>query len=571
MASIDKYAFESDSLEEVKRLRHGGNDVGTNWPVVYVLNNDKEAYVGETLNAYRRLEQHLQNPDRQSLEDVHIISDTTFNKSVVLDLESFLIRYMASDEKYSLQNGNNGIRDHAYYSKEQYEQEFKVIWEKLRRKGLVKNSIDSIENSELYKYSPYKVLGEDQIEAEKEILRAFTDYKDTPGGASIVVHGGAGTGKTILAIYLMKLFADLEKSIPADEETEIDEYSDLVDAAHSIEGITNIGLVIPQKSLQTSLKEVFGSVRNLNPGMVMTPAEVVKNYLTTGKRYDLLIVDESHRLKCRNHGHLSNYRTFDKCNADMGLDKFTGTELDWIMLCSDNRILFRDELQMVRPCDIPTDEFYSILENRYTSSVVQTGLTTQWRCEGGNSYISYLKEVLGGKCTERKTVLNYDLRLYDECEKMVEDIKTKENELKLCRVVAGYAWPWNRKRVQDYTIIIQGKKYRWNMTYENWISTKTAINEVGCIHTVQGYDLNYCGVIIGEDIKYDPVRHEIYADKDNYYDQQGKAGVAFQPEALKEYLIHIYLTLMTRGIKGTYVYACNDELREYLKGLLPVY
>ena len=86
-----------------------------------------------------------------------------------------------------------------------------------------------------------------------------------------------------------------------------------------------------------------------------------------------------------------------------------------------------------------------------------------------------------------------------------------------------------------------------------------------CIHTVQGYDLNYLGVIIGEDIKYDPVNKCIYADKDCYFDQQGKSGVANDPDALREYLLNIYITLMTRGIRGTYVYVCNPELREYMK------
>ena len=90
------------------------------------------------------------------------------------------------------------------------------------------------------------------------------------------------------------------------------------------------------------------------------------------------------------------------------------------------------------------------------------------------------------------------------------------------------------------------------------------MNEIGCIHTVQGYDLNYLGVIIGEDLKYDPDKKQIYADKNNYYDQQGKSGVANDPEGLKEYLTNIYLTLMTRGIRGTFVYVCNDELRDYL-------
>ena len=171
MVSIDKYGFDAKSIEEVKGLKHSGNAVGVNWPVVYVLNNKKEAYIGETLSAYRRLEQHLQNDSKKMLSEVHIVSDAKFNKSVILDLESYLIRYMSSDGKFSLLNGNNGIRNHAYYSQDEYEKEFKVIWGKLKKLGLVDHSIDSIENSELYKYSSYKVLGEDQIDAEKDIRR----------------------------------------------------------------------------------------------------------------------------------------------------------------------------------------------------------------------------------------------------------------------------------------------------------------------------------------------------------------------------------------------------------------
>lgn len=96
------------------------------------------------------------------------------------------------------------------------------------------------------------------------------------------------------------------------------------------------------------------------------------------------------------------------------------------------------------------------------------------------------------------------------------------------------------------------------------------MNEIGCIHTLQGYDLNYVGLIIGEDIKYDKETGKIYADKDHYFDQQGKSGVANDQEALKEYLLNIYLTLMTRGIKGTYLYVCDDDLREYFKRFVDV-
>ena len=106
--------------------------------------------------------------------------------------------------------------------------------------------------------------------------------------------------------------------------------------------------------------------------------------------------------------------------------------------------------------------------------------------------------------------------------------------------------------------------------YDNWIQTPNAVNEIGCIHTVQGYDLNYTGVIIGEDIKYDPETNEIYAVKENYHDQQGKSGVANDPEGLRNYLTNIYMTLMTRGIKGTYIYVCDDELRKYFERFFDV-
>lgn len=566
MFHIDMYPFDGDAPASIERLKHNKENTGTNWPVVYILNNDKEAYIGETVNASRRASQHLENEQRKKLTEIRIISDSKFNKSVVLDLESFLIRHMASDGKYVLQNGNNGVQNHNYYGKSEYEEEFRKIWNKLKKLKVVSHGIDDIENSELFKYSPYKALGDDQIVAEMEILKAFAEHGQSEEGVSIIVRGGAGTGKTILAIYLLKLFADIgnepvEGNFNLDQL--MDEDSETIYAAESITGIRKIGIVTPQKSLQTSLKEVFSGIRNLNKAMVMSPAEVVKNYIETGEPYDLLLVDEAHRLKCRHKGHLSNYRIFDKSNEMLKLEKNYGTELDWMILCSRHQIIFRDELQTVRPCDIDRDDFRDILVSRYKRNMVELALDTQWRCNGGNDYIEYLKGIFACRSMKKKDIDNYDVKLYANCKDMIEDIKAKDRELGLCRNVAGYAWTWNRSKPEVYTIEIQGEKYRWNMTYDKWIASKTAIDEIGCIHTVQGYDLNYTGVIIGEDIKYDPVKNEIYAVKENYFDQQGKSGVADKPELLRDYLCNIYLTLMTRGIKGTYIYVCDDNLREY--------
>ena len=174
MIQIDQYEFNSKDLEKVRSLEHWGVDVGNNWPVVYVINNDDEAYIGETTSAYQRFGQHMQNKERKKLTEIRIVSDKTFNKSVVLDLEAFLIKHMASDGKYTLQNGNNGLRNHEYYNRSLYEEEFRKVWEKLRKLGVVDSTIDEIENSELYKYSPYKSLGQEQFEAEKEIISIFT-------------------------------------------------------------------------------------------------------------------------------------------------------------------------------------------------------------------------------------------------------------------------------------------------------------------------------------------------------------------------------------------------------------
>jgi SOS-response transcriptional repressor LexA len=89
------------------------------------------------------------------------------------------------------------------------------------------------------------------------------------------------------------------------------------------------------------------------------------------------------------------------------------------------------------------------------------------------------------------------------------------------------------------------------------------LHEIGCIHTVQGYDLNYTGVIFGKEINYNPATNKIEIDSSNYFDKYGRIGV--NEEELKNFIVNIYKTIMYRGIKGTFIYAYNKELREYLQ------
>ena len=162
MLSIDLFAFDNDAPKRIRDLKHNNHSIGSNWPVVYILNNKSEAYVGETIHAATRAEQHLMNKEKQRLTEIRIISDNKFNKSAILDLESFLIKHMHADRQFKLLNGNDGLQDHDYYDREEYNRTFELVWAKLKKLGIVKSPLIEIENSEIYKYSPYKSLGDEQ-------------------------------------------------------------------------------------------------------------------------------------------------------------------------------------------------------------------------------------------------------------------------------------------------------------------------------------------------------------------------------------------------------------------------
>ena len=578
MVDIKSFPFESESKSAIKELKLDAVKVGESWPVVYVINDEKEVYVGQTTNILNRTSQHLDNPKKSKLTTIQIMSKSDFNVSVALDLESYLIKHMGSDGKFRLMNGNHGIKDHNYFEREKYSDTFEDIWNQLIGLGLAKQSIEEIENTELFKYSPYKALGEEQIQIEYDIFKKLAKRKEDGNDITVVVRGGAGTGKTILAVYLMKLFADVIAQplyLSADEEDE--EYtSDFIAAAECIGDIEKIGMIIPQKPLRESLKDVFDSVNNLNSDMVMDVYKALEESKTHGI-FDLLIVDEGHRLKTRKNGGNFNLRDnmqFKKWCDYFQLDDKEVSELDLLMKCSRNLIVFRDDKQTVRAADIGSEQFSKTVSSAKTK-VSDFNLSTQWRCKGGKDYTDYVRSIMTCTAPEFLEVLNYDFKLYEDVDRMSRDIKELEKKWELCRVAAGYAWKWVTKGKPAakfptlFDIEIDNHKYRWNSTTNNWIYTKNAINEIGCIHTVQGFDLNYLGVIIGEDIRYDTEKKCIVADASNYYDSLGITGLANKPEELRDYLVNIYTTLMTRGIRGTYVYVCDPALREYMAQFIP--
>lgn len=553
----EKYDFNKKSLQKINENPWVKNQ----WPLVYFIQNEgkRVAYVGESTNFSNRIKNHLANPKKSNaFNKISIIGSDKFNKSATLDIESKLIQYISSEGTYELQNGNHGLINHNYYQQDLYKNLFIDIWGKLIENNIVSKSLEEIENSELFKYSPYKSLNEDQYNSVLEIITALTEKKSS----KIFIKGSAGTGKTILATYLIKLLgSDVSDTIMDDfSDNEIQEIN-LIRAYKIKYPKAEIGFVVAMSSLRKTLQNVFKKIPELKSSMIISPSDTFK------KEYDLLIVDEAHRL--RQYKNIGWMGVFKKNNRKIGLDD-TGTELDWIIANSKNQIFFYDSAQSVKPSDIPSSHFDKLLNE---SNSVEIELKSQMRSNGGNDYITFVDDLLNIN-RENKSFYNpddYDVVVFDSMKDMYEQLSIKEEEYGLCRLIAGYSWPWlSQKDTNAIDIAIDGVELQWNKTDKDWINSEDSFKQVGCIHTTQGYDLNYTGVIFGEEISFNKVTQQIEIDKSKYFDKNGKRGLE-DIEVLKEYIINIYKTIMYRGIKGVYIYACDKNLREYFKEHISTY
>ena len=218
---------------------------------------------------------------------------------MTFDYESKLIQYIVADELFQVTNRNAGIADKQYFNKKEYDEQFENLWRKLQRQKLVKHSLEEIEQSDLFKYSPYKELNDSQRKAVDEILAKIKE-----GSVNrVVVNGMPGSGKTIVAVYLMKYLSDSE------------EFAE-----------KQIGFVVPQTSLRKTMRAIFKSIYGLSPSQILSPSDVVK------KRYDILLVDEAHRL--HQYKNISYMGTFKQNCEKLGLTT-EADELDWLLKQSD--------------------------------------------------------------------------------------------------------------------------------------------------------------------------------------------------------------------------------------------
>lgn len=560
---FSRRGVEAEALLEDERL--------TNWPVVYTLDNDRSVYVGETGDAIKRLKDHLGSTDKQRLRRARIVIGEEFNKSVCLDLEAWLITLFGGDGKYTVLNGNAGQADRNYYGRETYRGSFDEVFEEMRRNGLFERSLPEIENRDLFKLSPFKALTPDQAIAVEEIVEGLMSGIVSRSPTTSVVEGDPGTGKTVVAIYLMKLLRDIECATPDDPVDEDARFAEFFDTEH-IELLQDmkIGLVVPQQSLRRSIERVFSKTPGLEKAMVRSPFQIGSG----SDRYDLLVVDEAHRLSQRAaQSSGPQNKAFAEINKHLfGVDDLGRTQLDWIRAKSDHQILFVDTLQTVRPADLPSDHLHGVAEEARNDGRLHR-LRTQHRVRAGEDYVAYVREILTGQGPLPMPDLftPYDLRFYDDLRPMRDAIFRLDRSEGLARLLAGYAWEWKSRRDPGTADIeVDGLSLHWNRKDKDWVASEGSLEEVGSIHTIQGYDLNYAGVLVGPDLGYDPERGKLIFNRESYYDARGKRnnnqlGITYSDEDILAYVRNIYAVLMTRGILGTFVYVCDPALREYLR------
>lgn len=536
-----------------------------NWPVVYTLEGGREVYVGESRHVATRLRQHLDSRERGHLVRARVILDDTFNKSACLDLESYLIRLLSGDGERIVLNRNDGVVDSDYFDRARYQATFDRILDDLLQQGLFTRPVRDIENSDLFKLSPFKALTNDQEAAVESILEGFFEDRAQQVPSRTVVQGEPGTGKTVLAIYLLKLLMDIRDADPEEPVDGDSRFADFFTPDHPerVAGL-RVGFVVPQQSLRASVRQVFARTPGLSADMVLSPFDVG----ASEQRFGLLVVDEAHRLSQRANqpSGVLNRKFADINRRLFGEDAAELTQLDWIQDRSDHQILMLDPLQTVRPADLPARVVVPLVAEARSQGRLHT-LRSQLRVAAGDDYLGFVRSLLGDEPVAPRAFPGYDLRLFDDLSVMRAELARREAESGLARLVAGYAWAWASKN--DPTAVdieLDGVGLQWNSTAVDWVHSARAVDEVGSIHTVQGYDLNYAGVIIGRDLAWDDSAQRVRFQREHYFDKKGREnnptlGITYTDEDLLAYVRNIYAVLLTRGILGTYVYVCDPGLR----------
>lgn len=363
--------------------------------------------------------------------------------------------------------------------------------------------------------------------------QASTDTKKI-----MIIEGGPGTGKSVVAINLL------------------------------VE-LTSRSMLTQYVTKNAAPRAVFQSklTNSMSKSRFRVLFQGSGNYTEASKGiFDALIVDEAHRL-----------------NEKSGMFQNLGeNQIKEIIHAANCSIFFIDEDQRVTFKDIGSKQEIIYWAEKAKAEVFEYELPSQFRCNGSDGYLSFLDNTLQIRETANSNLsdIDYDFKVFDSVSKMRDAIMEKNQLDNKSRLVAGYCWDWKSKKdpkAMDIEFPQEDFAMQWNLSVDGglWILQPESVHQIGCIHTCQGLELNYVGVIIGNDlivrdgvVLVDPGKRSKMDASIKGYKSQMKLAPEQTKEKVKSIIKNTYRTLMTRGMKGCYIYSVDSETRAYFRSLV---
>ena len=348
---------------------------------------------------------------------------------------------------------------------------------------------------------------------------------------AIIVKGGAGTGKSVIGLQLLADLTALGKN------------------AHYATG---------SKSFTETLRKIIGAGATSLFKYFMSYGAALPNEI------DVLLMDESHRIR---------ERTGYPAKATGNLQIFD------LIRASKVSVFFIDDLQVVRKGEVGSCAFIKEQALVQNCKVYEYELEAQFRCGGSDGYTNWIDNTL----QVRKTANalwgkddNFEFKIFGSPEELEKAIRLKQGEGFSARMMAGFCWPWADELKPDGSLIddVQIGRYirPWNAREgltgmkkgipksQFWAYDPNGIDQVGCVYTAQGFEFDYAGVIIGTDLKYNPNTSTWEGHPENSFDSQVKTSTDFL-----QLVKNTYRVLLTRGMKGCYVYFIDKETEKFFR------
>ena len=557
--------FEKVSLPEEDEKTQ---DIIMNFPTVYIHNwqesGDFEVYVGESNDIFKRTRQHYdaaldksrwQSKLLEKDASLFIIGHEHFNKSLTLDIENRLMHYMMSVDRVKHVHNLRDNPQTGYYPMEELDDIFSKIWRGLRKENKDLFPTESaIKDSAIYKASPLHKLTKEQEKARDLIIQKVSKALENKETRQLIfIDGEAGTGKTVLnSSTFYELYCQAEENnrnlkcfLLVNHDEQITVYEQIAE---------KLGLI-----------EKYGQV-------VSKPPTFINNH-SKDEPVDIAFVDEAHLLLTQGK---QSYRGKNQLNDIMDRARVT------VVMFDENQIL-------------TTEQFWEaqILEQYRNQAKLEENhivLKKQLRMQADPATMDWIDSFTKERRVKKipNTFGGYAIKIFANPELLDLEIqrRAQESDSALSRVIATYDWQYssNHKmedQVMKYWEVLIGKWHKpWNRELESelskkekrdikglaWAEQPQTINEVGSTFTIQGFDLNYAGVILGPSVKYrdGKIIFDPTASKNEKAVRNRTLSDGTKQKFGETLIQHEVRVLMTRGVNGMYIYACDPELRAAL-------